>query len=101
MVSQRTREFGVRLALGASRVDLRRLVLTEALRLVGPGIALGGVAGFAVSLVIGSRMVGVEPPGPAILLGTLALQIMVVIAASFLPARKASRVDPLVALRAE
>ena len=76
-------------------------VLAEALRLVGPGIVLGGVAGFAMSLVIGSRMVGVEPPGPAILLGTLALQVMVVIAASFLPARKASRVDPLVALRAE
>ena len=101
VVSQRTREFGVRLALGASRVDLRRLVLAEALRLVGPGIVLGGVAGFAMSLVIGSRMVGVEPPGPAFLLGTLALQVMVVIAASFLPARKASRVDPLVALRAE
>lgn len=101
VVSQRTREFGVRLALGASRVDLRRLVLAEALRLVGPGIVLGGVAGFALSLLIGSRLAGVEAPGPATLLGTLVLQAAVVVAASFQPARRASRVDPLVALRAE
>jgi predicted permease len=101
VVAQRTREFGVRLTLGASSADLRSLVIVEALRLVGPGIAIGGLLGGALGVVTGSRMMGIESAGPAVLIGTLVLQTAIVVAASCYPAWRASKVNPLVALRAE
>lgn len=101
VVAQRTREFGVRLALGASSADLRSLVIFEALRLVGPGIAIGGILGGAVGVVTGSRMLGIESAGLPVLMGALMLQTAIVVAASCYPAWRASRVNPLVALRAD
>ena len=101
VVAQRTREFGVRLALGASSADLRGLVIGEALRLVGPGIVIGGILGGALGVVTGSRMMGIESAGPAVLIGALALQTAIVVAASCYPAWRASRVNPLVSLRTE
>jgi len=100
-VAQRTREFGVRLALGASRGTILGMVLRTGLRLVGAGVLIGAVAAFAVTRLIASFLFGVAPTdvvafgGAALLLGGAAL------AASWLPARRAAGVDPMVALRAE
>jgi predicted permease len=100
-VAQRTREFGVRLALGASRGTMVGMVLRSGLSLVGAGVFIGAAAAFAVTRLIASFLFGVAPTdvvafgGAALLLGGAAL------AASWLPARSAAGVDPMVALRAE
>jgi predicted permease len=101
LVAQRTRELGVRIALGADHVGLVRLVLRETLRWVAIGSAVGlTLAGLAASAA-GSLLYGVRPLDPASLLGASALLALVALLASALPARRAARVDPMVALRAE
>ena len=100
-VSQRTHELGVRLALGASPAALRRMILGHGLRLAGIGIALGLVGALAITRVIGTLLYDVTPTDPVsfgLVTGTL---VAVAALASYLPARKATRVDPLTSLRAE
>ena len=98
-VSGRQREIGVRMALGASRFDVLRLVLRQGMMLVGIGV----VAGLAISLLIGrafSRMLfGLSPADPLSLLGASAVLLLVAAFACFLPALAASRMDPMRALR--
>jgi predicted permease len=100
-VGRRTREIGIRMALGARPGDAQRMVVGQALRVVAPGIALGLAAALAFTRVLRSLLYEVSPSDPLTLAGTSAVLLAVAVLASWLPARRASRVDPLGALRAE
>jgi putative ABC transport system permease protein len=98
---QRTREIGVRMALGAERRDICRLILREGLGLALAGGALGLVAALAGGRLLGALLFGVRPGDPATLFASsLALGLMA-LAASLAPAVRASRADPLAVLREE
>lgn len=100
-ISQRTQEIGLRMALGASRRDMMRLVYTQAMRPMALGLALGLPAAFAVTRVLRIALIGVSPVDPlAFLLSVLAL-LSAAILGCLVPARRAMRVDPIVALRYE
>jgi hypothetical protein len=100
-VNRRTREFGVRLALGAPRAAIQRMVLAEALRLAAWGIPAGLALFAAAAVSVRSMVLGVTPlDAPAYVLAAGAATA-VVLAASWWPARRATRVDPMAALRAE
>jgi putative ABC transport system permease protein len=100
-VAQRRHEIGVRMALGASRAGVVRLVVRRSLILVGVGTAVGLVGSLAVTRVLGSLLFEVRPTDPAAFAGAAAMLVVVALLASYLPARRATRVDPLVALRAD
>ena len=100
-VTQRTQEIGVRVALGASRMDVLKLVVMQGLKLAVSGVAIGVVGSFFVTPVIGSQLVSVSPTDPASFIGVSLFLTTVAFLASYLPARRATAVDPLVALRAE
>ena len=100
-VSRRTPEIGVRMALGASRADVLRLVAGAGLRLVLGGLAIGLVAALALGSLVGELLYEVPPQDPVTLVSVAALLLTVALAASYLPARRAARVDPMVALRDE
>jgi ABC-type antimicrobial peptide transport system permease subunit len=100
-VAQRTREIAVRIALGARREELMRMVLGRALLLGGAGVAAGLVFALALSRVLSSMLFEVSPRDPLTLAGVAAVLLATALVASFLPARRATRVDPVVALRSE
>jgi putative ABC transport system permease protein len=100
-VSQRTQEFGVRMALGAEPADVRRLLLGQGLTLAAWGIGLGVLGAFGVTRLIGSLLYNVEATDPVSFVGVAALMLVVAGLAAYLPARRATQVDPVVALRAE
>ncbi len=100
-VSQRTREIGVRMALGAKRVDVLRLVLAEAMKLILIGVAVGVAAALALTKAMASFLYGVSAANPFIFLSVILLLMIVALAACYVPARRAMRVDPIVALRYE
>jgi putative ABC transport system permease protein len=100
-VAQRTREIGVRVALGASRRDVLRLVLGRGLGLAGAGIALGLAGGLAVTRAISSLLFGVGARDPVTFAAVAALLAFVALLACLAPARRAMKVDPMVALRYE
>ena len=101
LVAQRTREIGIRVALGSSRANVLRLVLREGFVLVLLGLVLGMVGAVAMQKVVASEIYGVRPLEPVVLGGVMALLALVALAACALPARRAMRVDPIVALRSE
>ena len=100
-VIQRTQEIGVRMALGASQQTVLVMVLKEAFRLAVAGLAFGLLAAFALTRILGSLLYGVSPTDPATLSVTAVILLLVALLASWLPAYRATRIDPLVALRYE
>lgn len=98
-VSQRTREFGIRSALGATRRRVITLVLNEGLRLTVPGILLGASGGYLAGRLLSRMLFGVSPADPLTFGATAAIELAVALLASALPAYRAMRVDPLTALR--
>jgi putative ABC transport system permease protein len=100
-VRQRTREIGVRLALGAQIADVRRLVVRRGAALLLVGIATGLLAALAGTRLLAALLFGVSPTDPATLAAVAGTLILVGFAACYLPVRRATRVDPMVALRAE
>lgn len=100
-VVQRTQEIGIRMAVGASRADILRLVLENALRLIVPGVFLGLVLAFALSRVLSSLLFNVAPHDPVTFAGATGLLILVALLAALIPGSSATRVNPTVALRCD
>ena len=100
-VSQRAHEIGIRLALGARSADVLRLVIREGVLLTVVGLAVGAVAGVALSGLLRRQLYDVSPADPVTYVGIGALLVLVAIAASWMPAWRASRVEPVRALRGE
>jgi putative ABC transport system permease protein len=100
-VALRTREIGVRVALGATLPGVLALVMRQGLRLAGIGAAAGILISFGVTSVLSSILYGVRPYDPIVLGGVLALLIAIATLASFAPARRATRIDPITALRSD
>jgi putative ABC transport system permease protein len=100
-VTQRTRELGIRLALGAAPGAVRRMVVRQGLGLVVAGLVAGLAGSLALLRVMSSLLYGVAPTDPATFAAVAAVLVTVATAASYLPARRATRVDPMIALRAE
>ncbi len=100
-VSQRSREFGVRIALGATRQDVFRLVVGQGLRLPAIGVAAGLAGAFAVSRLLEHLLFQVSPSDPATFVGVGVLLMAVALLACWIPARRATRIDPIAALRCD
>jgi putative ABC transport system permease protein len=100
-VARQTHEIGIRMALGAGSADVMRMVLRMGLKLVGIGVGLGLLASFAVTRVIANQLWGVSPRDPLTLVAVVAVVALAGLAACYFPARRATKVDPLVALRYE
>jgi ABC-type antimicrobial peptide transport system permease subunit len=100
-VTQRRREIGVRMALGAERRDVLRLVLTRALRIVIAGVIVGLTGATGVTRVLQTFLFGVTPTDPIAFTVVPLLLMAVGLLAAWLPARSATKVDPAVALRSE
>ena len=100
-VSQRTQEIGIRMALGAQRANVLRMVLVQGVRLIVPGVAVGIIAGMLASFLMRSMLFGIHSWDPVIFATVAAVLAVITLAASYLPARAATKVDPMVALRYE
>ncbi|HVU36545.1 MAG TPA: ABC transporter permease [Opitutaceae bacterium] len=100
-VAQRTREMGVRLALGATANQIVGLVLTEGMRMAGSGAILGVLAALGLSQFVAAQLYGVSPYDPTALSGAVLLLFTVATLACWIPARRAAQVDPLEAMRAD
>jgi putative ABC transport system permease protein len=100
-VTRQTHEIGIRMALGAVDVDVFRMVLGMGLRLIGIGLAAGLAASFAATRVLASQLWEVSPNDPITIAGVVGVVTVIGLAACYFPARRATRVDPLIALRYE
>jgi predicted permease len=98
-VSQRTNELGIRLALGAERGSILRMILGEGLMMAGVGLTIGAMAAVPLSRFLSGLLFGVQPADPVTLMAAAALLLGVAIVAAWIPARLATSVDPLMALR--
>jgi ABC-type antimicrobial peptide transport system permease subunit len=101
LVAGRAREIAIRIALGADRGGVRRMVLQSSLRVVAAGAAIGIVAAVVAARAIASQLPGVTPTDPTTYLGVAGLLVVAAMAAAWWPARRASRVDPAVTLRGQ
>ncbi len=101
VVSQRTREFGIRLALGATGADLKRLVLGESIRLIAPALLVGLVVAAGAAMLSRAMLVGTSPLDPRLYLAALLAQVLMALAASWTPAARAARVAPQTTLKGE
>jgi predicted permease len=100
-VARRTNEIGIRMALGAQRQDVLRLVMRESMILVAAGVAIGLGGAVAASRLISTLLFGLAPTDPTTMTGAIAVMVIVSVLAGYVPARRASRIDPLVALHYE
>jgi putative ABC transport system permease protein len=100
-VSRQTQEIGIRMALGARRVDVLGMIVRMGLRLVFVGVAIGLLASAGATRVLASQLAGISPRDPITLIGAVGVMTLAGLAACYFPARRATRVDPMVALRYE
>jgi ABC-type antimicrobial peptide transport system permease subunit len=100
-VARRKSEIAVRIALGAQPGRVISMILRETIGLLGLGLALGGGLAYAATRLIGSRLYGVAPQDPVALASAVGLLVLVALTSSYVPARRASRLDPMAALRQE
>jgi ABC-type antimicrobial peptide transport system permease subunit len=99
MVGQRSREIGLRMALGAERDDILKLFLRKGVTLAGVGIVAGVVVSASAASLMASLLYGVRPHDPVVFLTVPLFLFAVTVLASYLPARRATRVDPMIVLR--
>jgi len=100
-VSMRMQELGVRMALGATRLDVLRLVLKQGMRLVGLGLGVGLLTSLGLARLLRDYLFGISPRDPLTFLVAMLLLAVVGMVACLIPARRATRIDPMVALRSE
>ena len=100
-VEQRTREIGVRMALGAARGMVLRLVLRDGIRLALPGLALGLLGAVAAGFLLRFLLLGLSPADPLALASMTAVLVLAVVAAALIPGRRATAIDPMRALHAD
>jgi putative ABC transport system permease protein len=100
-VAQRTRELGIRMALGAARLSVLTLVVRQGIALALSGVAIGLVAAFALTRFLSNQLYGVGATDPATFATVSATLILIALLATLMPALRATRVDPVVALRDE
>jgi len=100
-VAQRTHEIGIRMALGARRVNVLKMTVTQGLKLVSIGMMLGLAAAFLLTRVLQSLLFGISATDPVTFFGISLVLLAVAILASYLPALRATKVDPIIALRAQ
>ncbi len=100
-VAQRTHEIGIRMALGAGRERMLRMILADALRLAAFGVVIGLAGAFGLTRLMGSSLYGISATDPVTFLGVVLLLVSVAAAGCYVPARRATRVDPMIALRYE
>jgi ABC-type antimicrobial peptide transport system permease subunit len=100
-VARKTHEIGIRMALGAASGDVLRMVVMQGIKLAAIGVAIGTIAALGVTRLVRDLIFGVTPTDPLTFVGVAALLMAVAIAACLIPARRAMRVDPMVALRHE
>jgi predicted permease len=101
LVEQRTREIGIRIALGARRTDVLRSIMRQGMRMALIGVAIGSIAALGLARLMSKMLYGVSTADPLTFVGVAALLAVMALAACFIPARRAMRVDPIVALRNE
>jgi ABC-type antimicrobial peptide transport system permease subunit len=99
MVGQRTREIGVRLALGAQRLDVLRMVLKDGARMTLVGVVVGVVGAMGLTRLMASMLFGVRPTDPLTFIAVTSLLCAIAMLACYVPARRAMKVDPMEALR--
>jgi ABC-type antimicrobial peptide transport system permease subunit len=100
-VAQRRNEVGIRMALGADRAVVRGMVLGDGLKLVGLGLGIGLAGALGLSSLLASQLFGVSPRDPAVYAGVAGILLVVGLLASFVPAWRATRVSPVIAMRGD
>jgi ABC-type antimicrobial peptide transport system permease subunit len=100
-VVQQTREIGIRIALGAKRGDVLKMTVKQAIKLVGLGLAIGLPSAFILTRVMSTLLFGISATDPITFLGISLVVLAVALLASYIPALRATKVDPMIALRAQ